>query len=142
MSGITSAIEALITSTFVNKVFMLRINKTKWILLAFCILCISIAIFFLALALYQYLVSLYAPYIAALISSALIFTAAIAAIILNAFLQRKNAVSHQSAQDEFSENIHVLIREICNELEVPIRENPKTSVIIAALTGLVAARRI
>jgi hypothetical protein len=141
MSGITSAIEALVTSTF-NKVFVLRINKTKWILLAFCALCVSAGLFFLALALYEYLEDLYAPYIAALISSALVFTAAIAAILLNMFLQRKNTSHYRSAQDELSEHIRVLIKEICNELEGPIIENPKTSVLIAALAGLVAARRI
>ena len=141
MSGITSAIEALAASTF-NKVFTLRINKTKWILLAFGALCVSAGLFFLALALYKYLGSLYEPYIAALISSALVFAAAIAVILLNAFLQHKNAVHQRSAQDEFSEHIHVLIKEICNELEGPIIENPKTSVLIAALAGLVAARRI
>jgi hypothetical protein len=143
MPGITSVIEALITSTFVNKqIFMLRANKTEWVLLAFCTLCAGAGIFFLVLALYQYLGGLYAPYLAALISSALVFATALVTVMLKTALHYKKPPNPQSAQDEFSENIHALIKDICRELEDPVRENPKTSVAIAAIAGLLAARRI
>ena len=143
MPGLTSVIEALIASTLANRpISMLPANKTEWALLALCTFCASAGIFFLALALYEYLEGLYAPYIAALISSALIFVIALAALALKAVLHREKTSSPQSAQDEFSQNIHVLIKDICEELEVPVRENPKTSVAIAALAGLLAARRI
>jgi len=48
----------------------------------------------------------------------------------------------KTVQDEFTETIHGLIASLRNELEDPIRENPKTSMAIAALSGMLAARRI
>jgi hypothetical protein len=143
MPDITSIIETLIVNAFMSKQASApRINKLEWALLILCILCVATGIFFLDVALYQYLESLYTPYIAALISSALVFAAALVAIIINAFLHRKKATNHSSAQDELSEHIHTLIKGVYTELEDPIRENPKTSVIVAALAGLFAARHI
>jgi len=143
MPGITSLIETLLAATFVDKrASMLRTGKTEWALLGLAGLGACIGIFFLTLALFQSLESLYTPYIAAFISALIAFAVAATAIASREFILSKNASTYASVQDSFKENIHVVIRDICNELEEPIRENPITSVAIAALAGLLAARRI
>ena len=123
---------------------MTSINKTEWALLAFAILCASADVFFLALALYQYLTNLYpspAP-AAALISAAIFFAVALLAALLRKVITQKTALMPTSVEDDLKEKIHILIASLFNELEEPIRENPKTSMAVAALAGLLAARRI
>jgi hypothetical protein len=137
MSGIISLIEPLIAAMFVK-----RTGKTEWALLILAVLCGGMGLFFLALGLYRYLENFYAAHIAALISSLLVFAVAALAMGLRKVLLSKRISSHKSVHDELTENIHVLVTGLFDELEVPIRENPKTSVALAALAGLLAARRI
>ncbi len=143
MPGITSIIETLLAATFIDKRAMsLRTGKAEWVLLGLAVSGGCIGVIFLAMALLQSLESLYAPYIAALVSALISFAVVAAAMTSREYMKSKNASAYTSVQDDFKENIHVLIADICRELEEPIRENPLTSVAVAALAGLIAARRI
>jgi hypothetical protein len=141
MPDISPVIEALVTSMLERSVVSSRTAKTERVLLVFAALCAGTGVFFLALALYQYLESLFAPPVAALASAAAVFATAVLAVLLREYIGKK-APAHKPARDEFSENIHALITSLYHELEEPIRENPKMSVAIAALAGLFAARRL
>jgi uncharacterized membrane protein YbhN (UPF0104 family) len=136
-----SVIQTLVAAAFQKRNAMTH-AKAELALLVFSFLCAGLGILFLALALYQYIESLYAPDIAALISSTIVFAAAILAVLLSEFLVSKKGPVNKSAEEELSENIHVLITEVFNELEDPIRENPKISVAVAALAGMLASRHL
>jgi hypothetical protein len=45
-------------------------------------------------------------------------------------------------QRTIMQNVQAFVEEVCNELEEPIRENPKTAALIAGLAGFAAAQRL
>jgi hypothetical protein len=143
MPDMISVIEAIVASMLAGRrPLMSTASKAEWALLIFAALCAGAGIFFLAIALYQSLERLFIPPVAALISAAVVFAAAILAILLREFIKFKETSGHKPAHDELNQNIHTLMTSLYHELEEPIRENPKMSVAVAALAGLFAARRI
>lgn len=143
MPDISSVIEALVTAMLVERrALTSRTAKMELALLILAALCAGTGVFFLVLALYQYLGALFAPPAAAFVAAAAVFAAAVLAVLLKEFIRFKRVSGHKPVHDELSENIHALITNLYHELEEPIRENPKMSVAVAALAGLFAARRI
>jgi hypothetical protein len=144
MPAIAAIIEALIANFFMHKPpSVVRKSKLEWALLGLASLCMSICVFFLVLALYEYLTLLYAPYIAALITAGGLFVPGVIALLVRATISRKeNLPPPQSLHDQLSDKIHIILKEICDELEGPIKDNPKIAVLLAALAGLFLTRRI
>lgn len=144
MPAITALLQALIANFFISRQpAAVRRSKMEWAFLGLFSLCASIGIFFLVLAMYQYIELFYAPYIAALISAGILFVPALIAILIKAILARKEEqVQPQSIHDQLSEQIHNLIKELGAELEDPIKDNPKMAILLAALAGLIVARKI
>jgi hypothetical protein len=116
--------------------------KAEWILLAFVGLCAMADVFLLTLALYQYLLAFFAPFAAALISAAVFFAVAVVAAAIRKFIIMEQASKHKSAEDKMKDDIHVMMTSLFNELEGPIRDNPKAAVAIATLAGLFAGQRL
>lgn len=117
-------------------------TKTEWALLILIGLCAAADVFFLAMALYQYLITIFEPSIAALISAAVFFVVALLAAAIRKFITLEKSGGHKTADDAIKENIHTLMTHLFNELEEPIKDHPKTSMTIATLAGLLAGRRI
>jgi H+/Cl- antiporter ClcA len=144
MSDFTPIIKAVVSNMLSNnRSLMTPTDKTVWALLFFIGLCAGTVVFFLALALYQYLSALYdRPSLASLVSAAILFAVALVAAVVRKLLMDEKPQIHRSAEEEIKENIHTLMLSLFQELEEPIRDHPKTSVTIATLAGLLAGRRI
>ena len=144
MPDISPIIKAVISNMLSNnRSLMTPTDKTIWALLFFMGLCAGAVIFFLALALYQYLSVLYdRPSLASLISAAIFFAAALVAAVVRKLLMDEKPQMSRSIDEEIKDNIHTLMLSLFQELEEPIRDHPKTSVTIATLAGLLAGRRI
>jgi hypothetical protein len=144
MPDMTAVIEAIIAAIVAGKRPLISpAGKMEIALLVFALLCAGAGVLFLALALYQYLASLFPlPAVAALVSAASVFVIAALALLLRKFVSIEKAPNHKTVHDEVSENIHAMMASLRSELEEPIRENPKTSMAVAALAGILAARRI
>ena len=143
MPDITPVIKTIVAGLLAGgRPQMTSASKMEWALLAFIVLCVSVDVFLLAFALYQYLTSLFPAPAAALICAAAFLAAALLAVLLRKLITSEKTRGPTSAEDELKEKIHILIAGLFNELEEPIRENPKTSMAVAALAGLLTARRI
>lgn len=139
MSEIMATVEDLIVEAVVGgKALLPHINKAEWALLATSALFAVTGVFFLALSLNRYFENIYAPDKAALVSAVVVFTGALLAMMLRALLRLRKESNIESSRKEIRDNIHVLIRDVCTELEDPVRENPKTAVAVAALAGFLA----
>ncbi len=67
------------------------------------------------------------------------FVAGMTAHILTSARQRKN---HAHREEQLSETIHTIIEALGDELEGPVRENPKIALLIAGMSGLFAGTRL
>lgn len=142
MSGIASVIEKLLLAAVVNeKVWTPRRNRADWALAALFALLAGAGTVFLLLALDRYLGGVYPPYIAALLCTAALFIAAfITAAVLAArrtSARKRNVIN--DTRGALAENIHTMLDAVYVELENPVRENPKTSVLLATLAGFFLA---
>ncbi len=126
---------------FINGQMVPRINKTAWALRGVSVLLAGAGIIFLVMALNQYLETIYAPGMAALASAVLVLAGALMVEMLRSLLQHKTDTPSFAEQDNLKNNLHDLIQTISNELEDPVKENPKTAVILAALAGFFMANR-
>jgi hypothetical protein len=139
MSGIASVVEELIVAAvFSEKASMPRKNKTDWALTALSVLLAGAGILFLILALDRYLEDIYTPVLAALACTGCLFTATVILTFIVHCLRTKRMVRMNSTRHPLAENLHAILEAACIELEDPIKENPKTAVLAAALAGFLA----
>lgn len=101
-----------------------------------------IAIGFLMMAGYDWLTTRYDLQTARLYMGGFTFLlaalAALAAAAVHSYRQRKIRAYYEIVKDNFQ---HVLAL-VSDEMEEPIRENPKTAMLIAGLAGYIAAEKI
>ena len=142
MSGVASIVEKLVLAAVVGeKAWMPRTSRADWALAALSVLFAAGGTGFLVLALDRYLSGVYPPYVAALFCTAALFIAALtaAAILAN----RRNRVGKArligDSHSAIATNINTMIEYACGELEHPVRENPKTAVLVATLAGFFLA---
>jgi hypothetical protein len=115
-------------------------RKVKWGLSAFSAFLGVIAVFFLALSLYKYLEKTYTSDIAALgAAGAVLLLAMLSYLVAWIAGRKKKQLQTVSAQNDMKNDIRVLIHDVCRELDEPVRENPKTTLLIAALAGFFIA---
>lgn len=102
----------------------------------------AIALGFLSFTAYIYLATIYVHHIAGLIvaGSALAVALIAASISILYMSRRAQRYMTQSAgpQPDIAKTVTALIDSIAEELEEPIRENPKTAIMIASLAGFLA----
>jgi hypothetical protein len=96
---------------------------------------------FLAVALDRRLELHTSPDVAALAAALLLFLCAAAAWATARVLGRARATHLTAARRELGANVRMLIDDVCAELEDPVRDNPKTAVLIASLAGFLTAPR-
>ncbi len=139
MPSIASVVEELIVAAvFSEKASIPHKNKTDWALTALSVLLAGAGILFLILALDRYLEDIYTPVLAALACTGCLFTAAVILTFTVHCLRTKRMAPINSARHPLAENLHVILEAVCLELEDPIKENPKTAVLTAALAGFLA----
>lgn len=136
MPSITTVIEELLIAFIIDeKLLHKRQNKMDWALIVFSVLLGGAGVFLFILGLERFLETIYSPDIAALISAAIIFvTAALAALIAYRFRHSKTT-QFDTLRHSLGQNTHTLIKIICDELTDPVKKNPKTAIILAAIAG-------
>jgi hypothetical protein len=142
MSGIAAIIEELVMAAVLSqKTVLPRKSKMDWALVALSILLGCAGLFLSILALERFFEAQYSPDIAALFSAGAVL--AVAALIAFATCHCRNRKPPVSSTDQqkLESNLHALLESICAELETPVRENPKTAVLLAAIAGFVTAQR-
>lgn len=98
-------------------------------------------IFLSILGLERFLEGRYAPDISALLSAAVVFAVAFIAAMTGHYLGRRKASALAAGRNEIGKNIRAVIGDICDELDEPVRENPKTAVLLAAFAGFLTAQQ-
>jgi len=143
MSGIAVVIEELLMATVLAKKTSLPSkSKMDWAFMALSILLGCAGVFLSVLALDRFFEARYPLDIAALSSAAIVLTvAALIAATTYHCRHRKPPASSSADRHELESNLHVLLESICAELESPVRENPKTAVLLAAVAGFITAQR-
>jgi hypothetical protein len=139
MSGIASMIEGLLLTVISQRVLTPRKSRMDWVLMALSILLAGSGLFFLGLALERYLETLYQPDQAALAAGLLMIISAFLVSAAAWRLHRKKATHNLLGHAELGKSIQTLVQSLCSELEEPVRENPKAAILVAAVTGFIAA---
>ncbi|MGB4108026.1 MAG: hypothetical protein WBK55_09580 [Alphaproteobacteria bacterium] len=97
---------------------------------------------FLVAAGYDWLVTHYDLQTARLVIGALILSLGviIAAVVYGVYNEKRKQL--QGYYGILKDNLHSALEVVGEELEEPIRENPKTAVMIASLAGYIAAEKL
>jgi K+ transporter len=142
MSGVVTVIEELLVATVMSKKGLLpRVSKTYWALMPVSVLLGCGGVFLLILSLDRFLEARYPLDIAALILAAAVFAAAILVAVIASYSRRNKALTLKTAQKDVEKNLRHLIEDVCDTLDDPIQDNPKTAVLLAAFAGFVTAQR-
>lgn len=148
MPGISDTIEKLVVSALLNEnVVPTRTSKIDWALNTLSILLCGGGVIFLLIGLARYLELRYQPdTVAFILAAVLLTTSAIAAYAVcfrrhnNENCARQSAVQ-SSVRQELSNNLHAVLSDLFQELDTPVRENPKAAMLLAAIAGFFAARQ-
>ena len=143
MSGMASVIEQLLLAAVTGeKAMMPRRNRMDWVITALSVLLAVSGLFFLMLALDRYLEKIYPLYIAALVCGGVLISMALLATGLTHCCRARRITPTNHTQDILVKNITSLMEGAFAELEVPVQENPKTSMLLAAVAGFFMANRM
>jgi len=142
MSGIAVVIEELLMATVLAKKTSLPSkSKMDWAFMALSILLGCTGLFLSILALERFFEARYPLDIAALSSAAIVLTIAALIAAVTYHCRHRKPPASSADRHELESNLHVLLESICAELESPVRENPKTAVLLAAIAGFITAQR-
>jgi hypothetical protein len=142
MTGVPAMIEQILVAALVGeKTLFPRKSRTDWAFTALSVLLGGAGVFLAVLGLDRFLEGLYPPDMAALGAAAIVFAAAALAAVAATHGRRRKAAASGAARDEVGRNIRALIESVCAELEGPVRDSPKTAVLLAALTGFFSAQQ-
>lgn len=119
-------------------------RNSKAILALFCLAGLFF-VFGLGMIIYAahiWAATVYAPEVAAALTGAWILGLAIlCALIALAVVKHKERKTREM-QAEMVQSMHVALELVHDEIEEPVRENPKTSLAVAALAGYAAAHKM
>ena len=113
-------------------------NKIAFILTILMIPLMGISTLFTAFALYQYLLNTLSPSIAALLTGLLGLMLTLIVGILVWHLSYKSQTAAPVPYMELGKNVQFILKTVCDELEEPVRQNPKMAVAIAVLAGFLS----
>ncbi len=125
-----------------------RISMTGIVLIMCGALLGIMSLVTLFIAEYLYLITLYSAPLAALGVACTVLSLALlvsAAGMISMSSKRRRPARHMMAaqpQPDIAKTVSALIDSIAEELEEPIRENPKTAVAIAGLAGFLAGDQV
>jgi hypothetical protein len=142
MSGIAVVIEELLMATVLAKKTSLpRKSKTDWALMALSVLLGCAGVFLSILALERFFEERYPLDVASLLSAVIVLAVAASIALATQHCRHRKPPVSNTNQQELESSLHALLESICVELESPVRENPKTAVLLAAIAGFVTAQR-
>ncbi len=142
MAGVATAIqEMLLAAVIKQNVLAPRKSRAEWGLTALSALLACTGALLSVLGLERFLETQYLPYMAALLTAAVVFGLAALSAMAGTYLRRRKRDHLVEAQNALGQNIAALIEDACNEIEGPVRENPKMAVLLATLAGFFVARQ-
>lgn len=142
MSPLLAVVEELLVATIISeKVLLPRKSMADWALTALSIVLAVTGISLLLLSLDRFLEKIYPADVAALILAVIVFVAACLSAFFAARFRRRKISNLGAARQEMGNNIRAMIEGLCGELDAPVRDSPKTAVLLAALAGFVTARQ-
>lgn len=115
-----------------------RSQGFAWALRGLMALLVSVGTVLLAYGVYEFLIKQYPADVAALLTAAGAFAMALLVFLGLHFNRGRNTGSPASVTDIAGSYLRSIVGDLCSELEAPIRENPKTAVLLAALAGFMA----
>lgn len=120
-----------------------RISLLGIFFLWFAALLTVMGVGFLLFAEYAYLTAIYSPELAAVgvactAMAVSLLSAATGMIVMDKRASRAKRLPSMGPQPDIAKTITGLIDSLAEELEDPIRENPKTAIMIASLAGFLA----
>lgn len=141
MAGIPNAAESLLAVTLIGKSLLTR-RKSRMddTLTAFSILLCIAGCFLSILGLERFLEAHFRPDMAAFLTSAAVFTAALLAALAKRLKNTYGRHAVKNARNDIEKNLRGIVGTLEEEMNEPIRDNPKMAVLIAALAGFAATQ--
>lgn len=145
IASYTPLIKQLMLSGIMNAPAVSRLPRINaagvfflWLAAVLTVMAIGFGLF----ATYAYLVTIYVPQAAALMVAGIAFAVALVSAGISMLYMNRRArrmVSQTlNPQPDIAKTVTAMIDSIAEELEEPIRENPKTAIMIASLAGFLA----
>jgi hypothetical protein len=104
---------------------------------------VALASVFLSLACFHWLQGLYAPPVAGIACAALLLALSLALFLVGrALAGRAESAGARRSQEEIDRLVSLVTDELPQELIAPVKENPKTALALAAITGLLLGGKI
>lgn len=139
MIAIKSILEEIILATILGKKMLApRKSKIEIILIIFSVMLFGVSIFFLGLSLNQYLQLTYNSAQSAIIVAVLGLILAVIGWLIAWHLHAKKKLNISTIPSNITQNIKQTIQEIYQEIETPVKDYPKTALLIAAAVGFFA----
>jgi hypothetical protein len=136
MPSITTIIEELLVALIIDeKLLRPRRNKVDLVLTTLSILLGSIAIVLLLIGLKRFLETIYSPTVAIFILAGLTLGVTIIITLIAYRFRQPPQTRLNTLRHSFGQNIHTLIKYICDETTDPIKKNPKMAILVAAIAG-------
>lgn len=142
MKALIPLIEQIVINGMMSsKAPMMRKNKYGLGLMALSVLLTLVAVVFLIISGYAWLMTQFTQPMAALITAAFIMGAAVISA-LTGVLIAKSKKQPEVHTDELAELTGIITDLLGEELAQPIIDNPKTAVLLASAAGFVAGDRL
>ena len=140
--SISSALQQVVISTVMQSYFVEKKNASGWGFVALSVLLFLIGLGFLIVAGYGFLIDQFDVRMGTLYMALIILTGALASAFAAHVIKHHMRLRARTNHEMLAENIRAIINVVTNELEEPIRENPVTAALVAAIAGYAAARKI
>jgi len=140
--SIYSALQQIGVLTIMRSYFMKKRGANGWGFAALSALLFLIGLGFLIVAVYGLLVDQFDIRMGTLYMAIIILTASLAAAFTAHVFHQHLRLKIKNDHEDLAENIRTIIDIVARELEEPIKENPITAALVAAIAGYATAKKI
>ncbi|MDP2206793.1 MAG: hypothetical protein Q8K65_10865 [Alphaproteobacteria bacterium] len=139
MAGIPSAAESILAVALIGKgLLSRRKSRVDEVLTVLSILLCGAGIVLCILALERFLATLYRPDIAAILTAAAVFSIALLAVLVKQVRNTYGRHAVKNAGSDIEKSLRGMVEPVLQEINEPIRDNPKMAMLIAAIAGFAA----
>lgn len=101
-----------------------------------------VSVVYAAIALHTYLLENYMPMTAALLTCLVCLGLAVISLTARDLLRRRSIKKQTEATPDIKNALLSALSSITQELEEPVAENPRTSIVLAGITGYMTGNRL
>jgi hypothetical protein len=140
MAGIPSTVESLLAVALIGKGLLLSRRKSRMdeALALLVILLCGAGVFLSILALTRFLETLYRPDMAAALAGVSVFILAALVAFIRRIKDTHGQHTLKHAGSDIEKSLRGVVETIQEEVNEPIRDNPKMAILIAAIAGFAA----